>query len=123
MFFSIESHQKWRVVLASLLGVAVQFWLMPAASAVELDCHHRETARQINDAVFALKATQYCTGVELPYTEIEVFERLEHLRCGDKSSQLIDELVEDFDEKYRLIMTKDPAKTVCNQAAQINIDR
>lgn len=108
-----------RIVPLLLLGAAAQAWSLVPAMAVDLDCHHRETARQISDAVFALKATQYCTGVEFPYTQVQVFERLDQLRCGPKSTALVDELVEDFDTRYRLIMTKDPAKTVCMEATKI----
>lgn len=115
-------HLKRRTMLFAVLAVLGQFAVLQPAQAEGPLCHKGHINQAINDAILALKATQYCVGQEFPFTQVSLYEHIEGLRCGPKSSALIDKFMVEYDDKYRMIMTSDPSKTVCKQAALLNFD-
>ncbi len=106
---------------AAVGGVAIAFLLSAPAAAGGPQCGPRYIAKNIQTAVLALKASQYCKREDLPFTAAEAFERIESLRCGADSSQLIDELLVNFDQQYKTILARDPHHIVCEKATKISL--
>lgn len=85
-------------------------------------CAPRELADNIQNTVLAYKAAEFCKRDTLPYTITEVAERLESLRCNAQSSKLIDDLMSNYDQQYRDIMTRDARQVVCMKAAGLSFN-
>lgn len=116
-------RSKGRVTVIAALALASQLIVLLPAEAAGPQCQRRFIASNIQDAVLALKATEYCTNQNLPYSRSDVMERIESLRCGPDSVALIEDLIDDYDDKYKLIMTTDPSKAVCIHAAQLDLNK
>lgn len=93
-----------------------------SASADGRQCAPRAIAQNIKDAVLALKATEYCKSEDLPYTAADAAARIETLRCGPQSSELIDELLNNYEQEYKTILARDVRHVVCLQAASISLE-
>lgn len=93
-----------------------------SASAGGPQCAPRTIALSIKTAVLAMKATQYCLGYDLPYTASEVSERLESLECGEESIQLIDDLLNNYEQEYKTILAREAKQVVCMQATTISLE-
>lgn len=111
---------------AVIIGSMALLAAAPAEAAMSEEmalskCHIKYVAPRIQDAMLALKATQYCVGQEFPYTELDVLARLDKLRCDAGASSMIDELYDDYDKQYRLVLMKDKTHTVCKHAATLHI--
>ena len=91
------------------------------ASAAGKQCGPRFIAENIKTAVLALKATEHCIGEPLPYTVVDVWERIDSLRCGPESSALIDDLINDYDREYQTILATDAKHTVCKLAINLKL--
>ncbi len=124
MFPNSSAARRRLARLAGSFAVAagLSAALTPAASAGGSQCAPRFIADNIQDAVLALKATQYCRDVGLPYTAAEAAQRVESLRCGSDSSQLIDDLLSNFEQEYKAILERDHRRVVCMRAAQLSLD-
>ncbi len=83
-------------------------------------CSPRHIAQNIQSAVLALKATQYCSGIDLPYSAAQASMRVDELRCGAEASELLDDLIGDFDGKYKNIMSGKSKQAVCLKAASLS---
>lgn len=109
-----------RGAIVALIAVSQMAIFVPTAHAGQ-ECSRRYIAQNIKDAVLAMKATQYCVGHEFPYTQQQVLDRLELLRCDDGAIALIDELLEGFEKEYKEILTTDAKDTICMYAATLVI--
>lgn len=103
------------VILTGILG----FLVATPAEAGGPQCGQRVIAANIKQAVLALKAKEYCHDENIPYTQEQVEARVESLKCGPQSVELIDELINEFDRQYKTILVGDVKKVVCKQAVSI----
>jgi len=92
------------------------------AFAKGAQCSPRFIAQNIQTAVLALKATQYCKGVDLPYSAAQASRRVDSLRCGNDASVLLDDLINDYDGKYKSIMSGTSKQVICNRAALLKAE-
>lgn len=120
---AIFMHTARKVLPVVVLAAAAWGGGVSVAAANGPQCAPRMIAQNIKDAVLALKATEYCVGFEFPYTIDDVNRRIEDLRCGNDSSQLLDELINDYNLEYKTILTADHQHTVCKQAQTIVLYR
>jgi len=119
---SIKFPRPLRHVIGAAVGCMGAMVLMSApALAGGPQCGPRYIAHNIQEAVLALKAAQYCKRADLPYTAAEASQRVDSLRCGDSSSLLIDELLMNFDQQYKTILVRDPQHIICERAVQISL--
>lgn len=108
--------------LATAGVVAVSMSVVPTPALAQVggeQCQLRSLSKNIKTAILAMQATRYCHGFNLPYTADEATERLDDLRCGTQSSQMIDDLLVSYDAQYETIMKTDARLVVCNQATTI----
>jgi len=122
LFLNSMSHGTWKGAVVGLTCAGLLFAsTINASSASGKQCGPRFIAVNIKSAVLALKATEFCTGQALPYSAIDVWERIDSLRCGPESSALIDDLINDYDREYSTILATDAKQTVCNMATTIDL--
>lgn len=123
--FSILRKYLRRGVLASVavgtIAASMTIVAPPAfADASGAQCQLRLMSINIKEAVLAMKAARYCQDFDLPYTMDDVAARIEDLRCGPQSSAMIDDLMENYEVQYKLIMKTDARMTICKQATTIH---
>jgi len=118
----VLTHSKFtRAAAGTALLLAAMS--VPAAGPVQAggpQCGQRVIAANIKQAVLALKAKEYCHDENIPYTQEQVEARIESLKCGPQSVELIDELINEYDRQYKTILVGDVRKVVCKQAISIS---
>lgn len=115
-------RKQAKFLAAPLMVVAVLATTMGAANANVGLCSPRLISENIKNAVLALKATEHCAGTELPYSHDQATIWVDDMRCGSEASNLIDELLMNYDREYRTIMRTDAGQVVCKMAAEISFD-
>lgn len=115
-------HSKLARIIAgtAILSAIVGFSIATPVQAGGPQCGQRVIAANIKQAVLALKAKEYCHDENIPYTQEQVEARIESLKCGPQSVELIEELINEFDRQYKTILVGDVKKVVCKQAISIS---
>ena len=101
------------------IAIFALFNFIVPLQASSTQCAQRVIAQNIKSAVLAYKATQYCVGVRLPYSRAQVSDRIDSLRCSSQASNILDELLDDYDGQYRAIMSGTGKQVVCSEAAKL----
>lgn len=122
MHTAIQSKTVTRAAMTVLTCLVFTAGSTGVASANVGLCSPRLISENIKDAVLMLKANELCRGIELPYTHDEARERLESLRCGEQASNIIDNMVQNYQREFKTIMQSDPNQTVCKVAATLSWD-
>jgi len=126
LYLSAQAVNKKNKIFSLSILFMFGFSLMVFASAPVFaakgpQCAPRFIAQNIQLAVFALKATQNCKGIALPYSAAQASMQVDSLRCGAQASDLIDELIKDYNGKYKMIMSGTSKQVTCKQAASMTL--
>lgn len=111
-------HLVRKLVTLGLAGGVAIAAAIPPAQAISV-CMPRYISQNIKDAVLAAKAAKYCPN--MPYTADQAMSFVDEMRCNAQASQIIDNLLFNNEEQYKAILTKDPNKVACGQAAKIKL--
>lgn len=119
-----DNHRRHiaRFVAVSMTCLTITATMASVASANVGLCSPRLISANIKEAVLALKATEHCAGTQLPYNHDQATARLDDLRCGKQASDLIDDMVKNYEREYRTILRTDAGQVVCKHAATITFD-
>ncbi len=113
---------KYKNFFLFLSALLLLFSNIGAANSFNPQCSQRYIAQNIKSAVLALKATKYCKNIKLPYSRAQAGKKIEELRCNTQASNLLDELIINYDREYKNIMSGPGAELICSNAASLGKD-